>query len=569
VVYAGDQSKEDGHIGISIERAWGSQAVTAEHIAANSPAAIAGIQEGDLVVSINGTPTKGMSAQELHMACLGPIGSPIKLTIIHGGSRQREISIVKKSLLDCYLTAATAGDPEAQFGVGRFYENHTDSKEDLKLAADWYLKSANQNYAPAESSLGNLYHYGSGVDKDDATAIKWFQAAAKQGDLYAERLLGWIYLHGDGVPINDRNSFNWFYSAATRDDSVAQYYLATQYMDGRGVNLSYKDAFNWFYSSAHQGYPFAVWRLAHMYEYGLGVTKDYGEALKLYQQALKQFPVDMQLVEKVAELSIKALFEDPSFDVLDLSFIHARFQNLILVITLIVALIYAAVGAVLFYCSYSRPDYQPRLSIAIGWIFLYIESQFVAIFTVLGFATSLTIQTVLQAIVIFGSFPVIVSTLGTIRHRFWRPSQTPWKTQLLYLVGSYLFYLGVCVGFSTLYHLITHKPLPIQDIGFMLIKAKHESFWITFLCTAVAIPMAEEIIFRGYLFDALKMRFSTKIVIGVTALIFASVHFDILHFIPLFTLGLTQGFIRYKTDSLRLPMLVHMVNNGVFLMLIN
>ena len=63
VAYADDRLKEDGHIGILLDRAWGSQALVVKHVATNSPAAIAGIQEGDIVTKINGAPTMGMSAE--------------------------------------------------------------------------------------------------------------------------------------------------------------------------------------------------------------------------------------------------------------------------------------------------------------------------------------------------------------------------------------------------------------------------------------------------------------------------------------------------------------------------
>jgi hypothetical protein len=78
-------------------------------------------------------------------------------------------------------------------------------------------------------------------------------------------------------------------------------------------------------------------------------------------------------------------------------------------------------------------------------------------------------------------------------------------------------------------------------------------------------PAAEEIMFRGYLFDSLRRRYSGKIVVFITAFVFALMHFQWLHFIPIFGAGLALGWVKLKTDSLRLPVLLHAINNGLVL----
>jgi hypothetical protein len=79
------------------------------------------------------------------------------------------------------------------------------------------------------------------------------------------------------------------------------------------------------------------------------------------------------------------------------------------------------------------------------------------------------------------------------------------------------------------------------------------------------MPVAEEIIFRSYLFDALRQRFSGKIVVIITALAFSLLHFQWLYFVPLFGFGLILGWVRLKTDFLRLPVFLHAMNNGLLL----
>jgi len=90
---------------------------------------------------------------------------------------------------------------------------------------------------------------------------------------------------------------------------------------------------------------------------------------------------------------------------------------------------------------------------------------------------------------------------------------------------------------------------------------------VAFLAIALFLPVAEEIIFRSYLFDALRRFFSGEISVIIFALAFAAIHFQLLYFVPLFGFGLVFGWIRLKTDSLRLPVLPHIINNGFNLML--
>jgi membrane protease YdiL (CAAX protease family) len=98
-------------------------------------------------------------------------------------------------------------------------------------------------------------------------------------------------------------------------------------------------------------------------------------------------------------------------------------------------------------------------------------------------------------------------------------------------------------------------------------KAKHESLWLAYASVALVLPIAEEIIFRSYLFDALRSRFSGKTVVIVTAFAFSLVHLQWVYLVPLFGFGLVLGWVRLKTNSLRLPILLHVINNGLFLAL--
>ena len=74
---------------------------------------------------------------------------------------------------------AAAGDPEAQFTLGKNYEaGRSGLKQDYATAASWYRKSADQGNVYAQASLGILYHSGKGLPHDDVQAEMWFTISA-------------------------------------------------------------------------------------------------------------------------------------------------------------------------------------------------------------------------------------------------------------------------------------------------------------------------------------------------------------------------------------------------------
>lgn len=78
----------------------------------------------------------------------------------------------------------------------------------------------------------------------------------------------------------------------------------------------------------------------------------------------------------------------------------------------------------------------------------------------------------------------------------------------------------------------------------------------------IAAPLCEEIVFRGYLYAAMK-KFSGPWVAGLcSALIFAAAHGSLAALLPLFVFGCLLVFIYEKTGSLWAPMAVHFCFNG-------
>jgi membrane protease YdiL (CAAX protease family) len=558
-----------GCIGATVARSGTSPILTFDYVAAHGPAAEAHLQVGDEVTAVNGVPTSGMSPREAMRSIEGDIGSVVKLTIRRGESTGEQVSLVRRSVLDSYLSAAKEGAPQAQFYVGYFDEHGPASARDLAAAAEWYRKSASQGHAPAQVDLAFLLRHGTGVPRDPAAAVAWDLKAASQGDAKAEGALGYSYMTGEGVPQDDVKAFAWFYSAAQQDDPLAEQYLGLLYRKGQGVKRDDRAAFDWYYRSAEKGDAYGAWGLAYMDEKGLGVPPNLVEAVKWYQKAQAALPHNERLGKITALVSLRALVESPGSTSVDLPLLESAFWREILLSSIFLMAIYAAGGAVLLYFSLRTIEAPPRLSVAIGWLMFYLESQGVALLAVILLGKAFTAETLIVAMSLFGALPVIASSFGPQGRRAWEKSPIPCRKLVLYAGCCCVVFFLIGLAYEKTYVLATHTPLPLQPTRLLILKAKHASAWWTYAVIAGLLPVAEEIIFRGYLFDALRRRFSGKVTVIVTALVFAMAHLQLFYFVPLAGLGLILGWARLKTDSLRFPVFLHLLNNGLFLFLVS
>ncbi len=194
-----------------------------------------------------------------------------------------------------------------------------------------------------------------------------------------------------------------------------------------------------------------------------------------------------------------------------------------------------------------------------------LESQACALVGLCLTTTAVGASTLLGTMSVLGALPVIASSCGSARLRLWRKPTVSARTLWLCGLGGCAGLVLLNVGYDAIYTLLAHAHPPGQPTLPLLIKAKIASLWVSYASAAVLLPAAEEVIFRGYLFDALRRYFSDAKVILITALMFAAAHFQWTYFVPLAGFGLILGWTRYKTDSLWLPVLLHLINNGVAL----
>src|SRR3569833_3315387 len=75
------------------------------------------------------------------------------------------------------MSAAEAGDAEAQNNVGEIYERGTGGTPNFEAAVIWYQKAADQGLSRALFNLGTLYDLGQGVEQDRLKALNLYRKA--------------------------------------------------------------------------------------------------------------------------------------------------------------------------------------------------------------------------------------------------------------------------------------------------------------------------------------------------------------------------------------------------------
>jgi carboxyl-terminal processing protease len=93
---------------------------------ANSPAAKAGIRTGDIILAVNGAPTKGLSLTETVLLIQGPAGTKVKLLIQHQGETiPVEIDVVRAQITAPNVTYRMMGNI-SYIDITVFSENTND-----------------------------------------------------------------------------------------------------------------------------------------------------------------------------------------------------------------------------------------------------------------------------------------------------------------------------------------------------------------------------------------------------------------------------------------------------------
>ncbi len=109
--------------------------------------------------------------------------------------------------------------------------------------------------------------------------------------------------------------------------------------------------------------------------------------------------------------------------------------------------------------------------------------------------------------------------------------------------------------------------LPIDGIlgDYTSIKETYEagSVWIQIIMLGIVTPIAEELLFRGIVYNRLKIYYDVTIAGYISAIIFGVVHFNLLQGIYAFIMGIIFAYVYQKSNNICAPMVIHVAANLV------
>jgi membrane protease YdiL (CAAX protease family) len=217
-------------------------------------------------------------------------------------------------------------------------------------------------------------------------------------------------------------------------------------------------------------------------------------------------------------------------------------------------------------------DTSPRLGFSLAWLVVFFQGQIALIFCLALLSWINISENLLFAITLAG-IPIIVAALrGFARQPWGQPFSWPWRLGTVKVVVLSLLGLGVALWFGPWCahwtERLLHWPPTIQQAVPLIKYALNANPLAVFMSVVVVAPIVEEILFRGLIYGALEKRFRVSGALVVSSILFALVHLQVVYFIPIFCLGLVLGWARWKANSLGLPIVLHILNNGLALILL-
>ena len=135
------------------------------------------------------------------------------------------------------------------------------------------------------------------------------------------------------------------------------------------------------------------------------------------------------------------------------------------------------------------------------------------------------------------------------------------KTSWQNMVGAVLLGMGLAFTVDFVVSL-----LPFPEVVMESFLERHNTLWegsalVSFLSVALLGPVAEEVFFRGLIYNELKKAMRPLIAGGISAAVFGMVHGAAVWMLVGFLAGVALAWIYERTGSLWASILVHITNN--------
>ena len=291
----------------------GTKGASVTQIVGGSPAEIAGVQPGDVIVKLEGINVE--DERDLTRRIMdSPSGRDVSLEIWRVGNGLGDFlrwlkdraeggdESAIKSLAEAYSLAVTGvgdaseavrayrraadiGDGAAMYQLGVAYLYGSGVGKDESEALRWYRKAGELNEPNALNNLGYFHEAGWGMAKDEAEAVRLYRKSADLGNTDAMVNLSVMLLNGRGAAKDEQQAISLLRQANGRNHARSYYVLASVYEQGLGVGKDLSLALDNYRKAAELGHTDAFINVGFMYERGMGVAKNEVEAVNYYRKA--------------------------------------------------------------------------------------------------------------------------------------------------------------------------------------------------------------------------------------------------------------------------------------------
>lgn len=177
----------------------------------------------------------------------------------------------------------------------------------------------------------------------------------------------------------------------------------------------------------------------------------------------------------------------------------------------------------------------------------------------------------LSSLFSLAAFGGSVFILGIARHPLgWRAAGIR-RTSGIWLLVSLLlglFFVPVSVSLSlVIEEIITGRQAALAIPPQLFETVPLDEFVLVFLGVAVIVPVAEEIFFRGMLYQWLRTRTSIPIALMISSFVFGAVHLSAISLISLSVVGGFCALVYEYSGSIWTAIVVHAANNGLIVVL--
>jgi membrane protease YdiL (CAAX protease family) len=201
----------------------------------------------------------------------------------------------------------------------------------------------------------------------------------------------------------------------------------------------------------------------------------------------------------------------------------------------------------------------PSIWAAVIWVFIFFALQ--VIIGILALFAAVLLAGNLDQLACFGLWLYLRRDGRFVKIGFTRWSNvSPVKT-----LGLAALVIAVGLGFNEFYADYIFPDVDMQGQLRALFEAIPKTIGnnlLLFVAVAILAPLLEEFLFRGLLQNSLMPHMPAWAAILLSAAIFAAVHMDVYAFPPILLLGAGFGYLYHVTGSLRVCILMHMINNG-------